>query len=95
MPGGNCSPSSTPHTLRALARATPGLSTEPRIDRVVCTPDQLGDARGGDEPDIVIAWRRDLKQEAPWAHKDVGPVIDSSRTAGVAQPVVELRPSSR
>jgi hypothetical protein len=57
--------------LRALARATPDLSTEPRIDRVVCTPDQLGDARGGDEPDIVIAWRRDLKQELPWAHKDV------------------------
>src|SRR4051794_33799384 len=29
----------TAHTLRALAKATPGLEVEPRIDRVVCTPD--------------------------------------------------------
>lgn len=29
----------TADTLRSLARATPGLDTEPRIDRVVCTPD--------------------------------------------------------
>ena len=42
--------------------------------------------------DIVDAWRRDLKQEAPWAYKEVGPVVDSLRTAGVAEPVVELKP---
>src|SRR4051794_5860368 len=29
----------TAHTLRALAKATPGLEVEPRIDKVVCTPD--------------------------------------------------------
>src|SRR2546423_55877 len=29
----------TAATLRALADATPGLDVEPRIDRVVCTPD--------------------------------------------------------
>src|SRR4051812_26169215 len=29
----------TADTLRALAKATPGLEVEPRIDRVVCTPD--------------------------------------------------------
>src|SRR5690349_19112010 len=29
----------TAATLRALADATPGLDREPRIDRVVCTPD--------------------------------------------------------
>ncbi|GAB7038542.1 MULTISPECIES: RtcB family protein [Catenuloplanes] len=42
--------------------------------------------------DIIDAWRRDLKQEAPWAYKDVAPVVDSLRGAGVASPVVELRP---
>src|SRR5262249_5130104 len=29
----------TAGTLRALTDATPGLAEEPRIDRVVCTPD--------------------------------------------------------
>jgi tRNA-splicing ligase RtcB len=42
--------------------------------------------------DVIDAWRRDLKQEAPWAYKEVGPVVDSLRTAGVAEPVVELTP---
>lgn len=42
--------------------------------------------------DVIEAWRRDLKQEAPWAYKEVGPVVQSLRTAGVAEPVVELRP---
>ncbi|MFB6394116.1 RtcB family protein [Polymorphospora lycopeni] len=42
--------------------------------------------------DIVDAWRRDLKQEAPWAYKDVGPVVDSLRRADVARPVAELQP---
>lgn len=42
--------------------------------------------------DVINAWRRDLKQEAPWAYKDVGPVVDSLRLAAVAHPVAELRP---
>jgi tRNA-splicing ligase RtcB (3'-phosphate/5'-hydroxy nucleic acid ligase) len=42
--------------------------------------------------DVIDAWRRDLKQEAPWAYKEVGPVVDSLRTAGIAEPVVELKP---
>jgi tRNA-splicing ligase RtcB len=42
--------------------------------------------------DIIQAWRRDLKQEAPWAYKDVGPVVETLRRAGIAQPVAELRP---
>jgi len=40
----------------------------------------------------MAAWRRDLKQEAPWAYKDIGPVVSSLHRAGVAEPVVELRP---
>lgn len=40
----------------------------------------------------MAAWRRDLKQEAPWAYKDIGPVVSSLRGGGVATPVAELRP---
>ena len=42
--------------------------------------------------DIIDAWRRDLKQEAPWAYKEVGAVVQSLEGAGVAMPVAELRP---
>ncbi|HEV7965415.1 MAG TPA: RtcB family protein [Actinoplanes sp.] len=42
--------------------------------------------------DVMAAWRRDLKQEAPWVYKDIGPVISSLHQAGVAEPVVELQP---
>ncbi|MBW8487647.1 RtcB family protein [Actinomadura parmotrematis] len=42
--------------------------------------------------DVMAAWRRDLNQEAPWAYKDVGPVVESLRAGGVAAPVAELRP---
>ncbi|GAA1886586.1 hypothetical protein GCM10009736_63300 [Actinomadura bangladeshensis] len=40
----------------------------------------------------LAAWRRDLKQEAPWAYKDIGPVVSSLLGGGVATPVAELRP---
>ncbi|MFI0352154.1 RtcB family protein [Actinomadura sp. 9N407] len=42
--------------------------------------------------DVMAAWRRDLKQEAPWAYKDIGPVVAGLRDGGVAAPVAELRP---
>ncbi|TDD72495.1 RtcB family protein [Actinomadura darangshiensis] len=42
--------------------------------------------------DVLAAWRRDLKQEAPWAYKDIGPVVASLDGGGVAAPVAELRP---
>jgi tRNA-splicing ligase RtcB len=42
--------------------------------------------------DVMAAWRRVLKQEAPWMYKDIGPVVSSLRRAGVADPVVELSP---
>jgi tRNA-splicing ligase RtcB (3'-phosphate/5'-hydroxy nucleic acid ligase) len=43
-------------------------------------------------PEVMAAWRRDLKQEAPWVYKDIGPVVSSLGRAAVADPVVELRP---
>ncbi|MFG2001921.1 RtcB family protein [Spirillospora sp. NPDC048911] len=42
--------------------------------------------------DVMAAWRRDLKQEAPWAYKDIGPVVAGLAAGGVAEPVAELRP---
>jgi tRNA-splicing ligase RtcB (3'-phosphate/5'-hydroxy nucleic acid ligase) len=58
----------------------------------VVTPLDHRDPAVAARRDIVDAWRRDLKQEAPWAYKDVGPVVESLRRAEVAEPVVELRP---
>ena len=58
----------------------------------VVTPLDHRDPAVAARREVVAAWRRDLKQEAPWAYKEVGPVVDSLRTAGVAEPVVELRP---
>ncbi|MGI5236613.1 RtcB family protein [Dactylosporangium sp. CA-139066] len=58
----------------------------------VVTPLNHRDPAVAARRDIIAAWRRDLKQEAPWAYKEVRPVVDSLRTAAVAEPVVELRP---
>jgi tRNA-splicing ligase RtcB len=58
----------------------------------VVTPLNHRDPAVAARRDIIDAWRRDLKQEAPWAYKEVGPVVESLRRAQVAAPVVELRP---
>jgi tRNA-splicing ligase RtcB len=58
----------------------------------VVTPLNQRDPAVAARRDIIEAWRRDLKQEAPWAYKEVGPVVESLRHAEVAQPVAELRP---
>ncbi|ULH15534.1 RtcB family protein [Deinococcus sp. KNUC1210] len=33
-----------------------------------------------------------MKQEAPFAYKGIGPVIQTLEQAGIARPVAELRP---
>ncbi|WP_285549198.1 RtcB family protein [Actinoplanes regularis] len=58
----------------------------------VVTPLNHRDPAVAGRREIIEAWRRDLKQEAPWAYKEVGPVVDSLREADVARPVAELRP---
>jgi len=58
----------------------------------VVTPLDHRDPNVTRRADVMAAWRRDLKQEAPWVYKDIGPVISSLRAGGVADPVVELRP---
>jgi tRNA-splicing ligase RtcB (3'-phosphate/5'-hydroxy nucleic acid ligase) len=58
----------------------------------VVTPLNHRDPAVTSRRDVIEAWRRDLKQEAPWAYKEVGSVVDTLRTAGVAEPVAELHP---
>src|SRR4051794_36501185 len=42
--------------------------------------------------DIVAKKLADLKQEAPFAYKGIGPVVRTLEQAGVARPVAELSP---
>ncbi|GGV28469.1 RNA-splicing ligase RtcB [Actinomadura cremea] len=58
----------------------------------VVTPLDHRDPRVARRADVMAAWRRDLKQEAPWAYKDIGPVVSGLHGGGVASPVAELRP---
>lgn len=42
--------------------------------------------------DLIEAWRQEVKQEAPFAYKAIGPIIETLQNAGVATPVAELHP---
>lgn len=43
-------------------------------------------------PDILEKWKQELKKEAPYAYKDITPVINTLQAAEIATPVVELFP---
>jgi tRNA-splicing ligase RtcB (3'-phosphate/5'-hydroxy nucleic acid ligase) len=43
-------------------------------------------------PDILDKWKQELKKEAPYAYKDITPVIKTLEAAKIATPVVELFP---
>ena len=43
-------------------------------------------------PDILEKWKQELKKEAPYAYKDITPVIKTLQAAEIATPVVELFP---
>ena len=82
---------------RSIPRGATARGSDAELDAFlrefrVVTPLNPRDPAVAGRRDVIAAWRRDLKQEAPWAYKDVGPVVDSLRRAGVAEPVVELRP---
>jgi tRNA-splicing ligase RtcB len=42
--------------------------------------------------DIVAKKLEELKQEAPYAYKGIGPIVETLTEAGIARPVAELRP---
>jgi tRNA-splicing ligase RtcB len=82
---------------RRIPRGTAARGSDADLDAFlrefrVVTPLDPRDPTVASRRDVIQAWRRDLKQEAPWAYKDVVPVIDTLREARVADPVVELRP---
>ncbi len=80
---------------RALSRGEAQRGNDAELDQFlarfrVVTPVDPRAIRG--RSDLMAAWRQELKQEAPFAYKNIGPVIDTLRGAGVAEPVVELHP---
>ena len=58
----------------------------------VVTPLDLRDPHVKSRPDIVIDKLLELKQEAPFAYKDIAPVIDTLTGAGMARGVAMLEP---
>ena len=58
----------------------------------VVTPLDLRDPHVKSRPDIVREKLRELKQEAPFAYKDIAPVIDTLTAAGIARGVAMLEP---
>ena len=63
------------------------------LDRFrVVTPIDLMGQELRQRPDILREKLNDLKMEAPFAYKGIGPVIGTIARAGIALPVVELRP---
>ena len=42
--------------------------------------------------DIMQKKLADLRQEAPFAYKGIGPVIETIQSSGMARPVAELKP---
>lgn len=82
---------------RSIPRGAAARGSDAELDAFlrefrVVTPLDHRDPAVAARRDVIEAWRRDLKQEAPWAYKEVGPVVDSLRLAGVAPPVAELQP---
>ncbi|GAA3260420.1 RtcB family protein [Dactylosporangium siamense] len=82
---------------RSIPRGSASRGSDAELDAFlaefrVVTPLNHRDPAVAGRRDIIEAWRRDLKQEAPWAYKEVGAVVHSLGTAGVATPVAELRP---
>ncbi len=58
----------------------------------VVTPVDLRRADVRQRPDIVARKLEDIKQEAPFAYKGIGPIIETLTEAGIARPVAEVKP---
>ena len=58
----------------------------------VVTPTDLRRADVRQRPDILGKKLEEIKQEAPFAYKGIGPVVDTLTAAGIARPVAELTP---
>ncbi|HEX4606583.1 MAG TPA: RtcB family protein, partial [Urbifossiella sp.] len=58
----------------------------------VVTPTGLRRPDLRQRPDILAKKLEEIKQEAPFAYKGIGPVVDTLAAAGIARPVAELTP---
>lgn len=58
----------------------------------IVTPIDISDPMMSRRKDITSKWRQDIKQEAPFAYKDVTPVIETLKSANIAKPVAEFAP---
>ena len=58
----------------------------------IVTPTDLRRPDVRSRPDILSKKLEEIKQEAPFAYKGIGPVVNTLTAAGIARPVVELVP---
>ncbi|WP_157369002.1 RtcB family protein [Zavarzinella formosa] len=58
----------------------------------VVTPTDLRRPDVRQRPDILEKKLEEIKQEAPFAYKGIGPVVNTLADAGIARPVAELTP---
>ena len=58
----------------------------------VVTPTDLRRPDVRQRPDILDKKLEEIKQEAPFAYKGIGPVVSTLTAAGIARPVAELKP---
>lgn len=56
------------------------------------TPTDLRHPDLRQRPDILAKKLEEIKQEAPFAYKGIGPVVSTLTAAGIARPVAELTP---
>jgi tRNA-splicing ligase RtcB len=82
---------------RAVARNQARRTDNAKIDEFlqrfrIITPLDPRRADVARRPEILDRWRHQLAEEAPWAYKAVGPVVETLEHAGIARRVVELEP---
>jgi tRNA-splicing ligase RtcB len=76
----------------AARHVEPGVWDRARETLRVVTPIDVADPIIARRRDVVAAHDDRLKEEGPWAYKDVTPVVDTVAEAGVARRVARLWP---
>jgi tRNA-splicing ligase RtcB (3'-phosphate/5'-hydroxy nucleic acid ligase) len=82
---------------RAMSRGHAMKASDAEFQRFmrdfkIITPIDPRDPKLRGRQDIVQKWEEHIKQEAPWAFKEIAPVIDTQTQAGLVGAVVELEP---
>lgn len=82
---------------RAMSRGQAMKASESEFQRFmerfrIITPIDPRSPQMRGRQDILQKWEEHLKQEAPWAFKEIAPVIDTQTEAGLVGAVAELEP---